>query len=79
VLLTEMRRATCPVAPRLSVTLSVTMYEVGTFVGAANVCDGFACVLMSEPSPKSQRYVSGPISGSVEALPSNSTVSGPSP
>ena len=39
-----------PVAPRLSVTVRVTM----KVPGAAKVCDGLAEVPMGEPSPQSQ-------------------------
>ena len=52
VLFTDTINVVCADKLPLSVTVSVTIYSVGTPGGAVKVCTGLACVLTGEPSPK---------------------------
>src|SRR5262245_19793294 len=75
VLFAEINKVACAVVLELSRTVVVTVNEVGSQVGAVKVWSGVSFVRIAEPSPKSQRYVRGNPSGSVDALPSNWTAS----
>ena len=54
VLLTEMMSVVVEVCEVLSVTVSVTVYFVGTPGVAVKVCEGFAVVPFAVPSPQFQ-------------------------
>src|SRR5262245_49734097 len=80
--------ATGGLLPTVTLTVAVLLRFVGSVTlnvavkvrtpPCTYVCVGFACVDVV-PSPKSQKYVSAPPSGSVDAAPLKFTVNGEYP